>query len=34
MQYTANGEASDWLLHERNIIALSPELGDDNSASN
>ena len=25
--YTANGEASDWMLHERGIYALSPELG-------
>lgn len=25
--YTANGEASDWMLHERNIYAVSPELG-------
>ena len=25
--YTANGEASDWMLHELGIYALSPELG-------
>ena len=25
--YTANGEASDWMLHELGIFALSPELG-------
>ena len=25
--YTANGEASDWMLHERGIYAVSPELG-------
>ena len=25
--YTANGEASDWMLAERGIYALSPELG-------
>ena len=27
IKYTANGEASDWMLHDRGIIALSPELG-------
>ena len=27
--YTANGEASDWMLHELGIYALSPELGID-----
>ena len=25
--YTANGEASDWMLHELGIYAASPELG-------
>ena len=25
--YTANGEASDWMLGERGIFAISPELG-------
>lgn len=25
--YTANGEASDWMLHELGIYAMSPELG-------
>ena len=25
--YTANGEASDWMLGERGVYALSPELG-------
>lgn len=25
--YTANGEASDWMLHELGIYALSPEIG-------
>ncbi len=25
--YTANGEASDWMLHDKNIISISPELG-------
>ena len=25
--YTANGEASDWMLHELGIFAMSPELG-------
>ena len=28
--YTANGEASDWMLHELGIYAASPELGIDN----
>jgi hypothetical protein len=28
--YTANGEASDWMLGEKGIISLSPELGNDN----
>jgi len=27
VKYTANGEASDWMLGEKNIIAFSPELG-------
>ena len=25
--YTANGEASDWMLGERGVYAISPELG-------
>ena len=25
--YTANGEASDWMLHEMGVFAMSPELG-------
>jgi hypothetical protein len=25
--YAANGEASDWMLHEKGIIVISPELG-------
>ena len=25
--YTANGEASDWMLGERGIYAISPEIG-------
>lgn len=25
--YTANGEASDWLLHDQGIVTFSPELG-------
>ena len=25
--YTANGEASDWMLHEKGIYAMSTELG-------
>ena len=29
IHYTANGEASDWMLHERGIYAMSPELGID-----
>ena len=31
--YTANGEASDWMLGERGIYALSPELGTKSHAS-
>ena len=31
--YTANGEASDWMLHERGIYALSPQLGMDDRAT-
>lgn len=31
--YTANGEASDWMLAEKGIISLSPELGNDNKIS-
>jgi hypothetical protein len=27
VDYTANGEASDWMLKERGIYAMSPELG-------
>ena len=27
IHYTANGEASDWMLHEKGIYAMSPELG-------
>ena len=27
--YNANGEASDWMLHELGILAMSPELGID-----
>ena len=26
VRYTSNGEASDWILHETGIIAMSPEL--------
>ena len=29
--YTANGEASDWMLHELGIYAMSPELGTNKS---
>jgi hypothetical protein len=32
--YTANGEASDWFLGEKGIIAMSPELGTNDSRSN
>ena len=34
IKYTANGEASDYMLGERKIIALSPELGTSNDKSN
>jgi hypothetical protein len=27
ISYTANGEASDWFLHEKGILSFSPELG-------
>ena len=27
INYTANGEASDWMLAKRNVISMSPELG-------
>ena len=30
VQYSADGEASDWMLGEKNIIAFSPELGSSN----
>ena len=33
LNYHANGEASDWILHETGIIALSPELGDNSAYS-
>lgn len=34
VNYVANGEASDWMLNELNIIAMSIEIGiDDNSYS-
>lgn len=33
VQYTANGEASDWMLHELGIYSMSPELGNENSGS-
>ena len=26
VKYYSNGEASDWILHETGIIAMSPEL--------
>jgi hypothetical protein len=28
IQYTANGECTDWMLGKKGIIAWSPELGD------
>lgn len=34
INYTANGEASDWMLGVHNIISFSPELGTDDAASN
>lgn len=33
INYTANGEASDWMLAKKNIIAMSPELGRDTRSS-
>ncbi len=33
IQYIANGEASDWMLGEHNIISMSPELGTTDSFS-
>ena len=33
IDYSANGEASDWMLQKRNIISMSPELGDTSKAS-
>lgn len=29
VNYPANGEATDWMLHERGIIAISVEVGSD-----
>ena len=34
IEYTANGEASDWMLASHDIISLSPELGVDKEFSN
>lgn len=34
INYLANGEASDWMLHEHGIIAFSPEIGDKHLWSN
>jgi len=31
--YSANGEASDYMLEKYHIFAISPELGIDNKAS-
>eukprot|EP01017_Pseudomicrothorax_dubius_P036258 TRINITY_DN5174_c0_g1_i11.p2 TRINITY_DN5174_c0_g1~~TRINITY_DN5174_c0_g1_i11.p2 ORF type:complete len:217 (+),score=42.33 TRINITY_DN5174_c0_g1_i11:520-1170(+) len=33
VRYPCNGEASDWMFAERNIIALSPELGSNKEES-
>ena len=33
IKYTANGEASDWLLNSYNIYSMSPELGTVNKKS-
>lgn len=33
IMYTATGEASDWMLHKRNIFAFSPEIGYNNKAA-
>ena len=34
IKYSANGDCSDWLLGERQILAFSPELGNGKSESN
>lgn len=33
VKYTANGEASDWMLEKHNIMAFSPEVGSDSKDS-
>jgi hypothetical protein len=33
INYTANWEASDWMLEERGIYAMSPELGTHDEAT-
>jgi len=33
VEYTANGEASDWMLGRHGIYAMSPELGTSNKNS-
>ena len=33
INYQADGEASDWMLHEHSIIAFSPEVGIDDRDS-
>jgi len=33
INYVANGEAADWMLHTHDIIAFSPEVGDDSKIS-
>lgn len=32
VRYVANGEASDWMLHELGIIAMSIEIGIDRNS--
>ena len=33
VEYSANGEASDWMALDRGIMAFSPELGNELTAS-
>lgn len=33
LNYFANGEASDWMLHEAGVIAMSPELASESVLS-
>jgi len=34
IDYTANGEASDWMLEHDGVYAMSPELGTSNHRTN